>query len=94
MSMWIKSWNGNFIVNTDRIVDIGVQFDDTQTPTYYGDADGETSFIIRVYMECANDCENTAIIGEYKTQSRAIEVLEMIYNHLEHGFRTFSLPEE
>lgn len=91
--MWIKSWDGNFIVNTDRIVNIIVQ-SDAQTPTYYGDEVDETSFIIRVYMECANDCENTAIIGEYKTQSRAIEVLEMIYNHLEHGFRTFSLPEE
>lgn len=94
MSMWIKSWDGNFIVNTDRIVAISVQFG-THTPPYYGDAVGETSFIISVYVECANDdCENTAIIGEYKTQSRAIEVLEMIYNHLEHGFKTFSLPEE
>lgn len=91
--MWIKSWDGNFIVNTDRIVNISVQ-SDAQTPTYYGDEVDETSFIIRAYVEYANDCENTAIIGEYKTQSRAIEVLEMIYNHLEHGFRTFSLPEE
>lgn len=80
--MWIKSWDGNFIVNTDRIVDISVL-------PY-----GEISFIIMAYVEYDNNLDNTVIIGEYKTQSRAIEVLEMIYNHLEHGFRTFSLPEE
>ena len=80
--MWIKSWDGNCIVNTDRIVDIRV------------DMVSDISFAISVYGDYANGHKNTAIIGGYKTQSRAIEVLEMIYNHLEQGHRTFSLPEE